>query len=36
MLTVIDEFSRKCLAIKVDYNLRSDDVLDELSCLFIT
>ena len=36
MLTVIDEFSRKCLAIKVGYNLRSDDVLDVLSCLFIT
>ena len=32
----MDEFSRKCLAIKVGYNSRSDDVLDVLSCLFIT
>lgn len=36
MLTVIDEFSRKCLAIRVGYNLTSDDVFDVLSCLFIT
>jgi putative transposase len=31
MLTVIDEFSQKCLAIKVGYNLTSDDVLDILA-----
>jgi transposase InsO family protein len=35
MLTVIDEYSRKCLAIKPGYNLTSDDVLDVLSDLFI-
>lgn len=35
MLTVIDEYSRKCLAIRVEYNLSSDDVLDALSDLFI-
>lgn len=34
MLTVLDEFTRKCLAIKVGYNLKSDDVLDVLSDLF--
>ena len=36
MLTVIDEFSRKCLAIRVARRLRSHDVLDCLSDLFIT
>jgi len=36
MLTVIDEYSRKCLAIRVDKSLKSDDVLDVLSTLFIT
>ena len=35
MLTIIDEFSRKCLAIKVEHNLNSDNVLDVLSDLFI-
>jgi putative transposase len=35
MLTVIDEFTRKCLAIRVDYRLGSDEVLDVLSDLFI-
>lgn len=35
MLTVIDEFSRKCLAIRVDNRLNSDDVLDVLSDLFL-
>lgn len=35
MLTVIDEFTRKCLAIRVDSRLKSDDVLDELSNLFL-
>ncbi len=36
MLTVIDEHSRKCLAIKVEYSMTSDGVLDMLSDLFIT
>ena len=36
ILTVIDEYSRKCLSIKVEYSLKSDDVLDEISKLFIT
>lgn len=36
MLTVIDEFTRECLAIRVDYRLNSDDVLDVLSDLFLT
>ena len=36
MLTVIDEFSRKCLAIKVGYNLTSDNIIDVLSKLFMT
>ena len=35
MLTVIDEFTRKCLAIRVASRLNSDDVLDELSDLFL-
>lgn len=35
MLTVIDEYSRRCLAIEVAHNLRSDDVLDVLSNLFL-
>jgi len=34
MLTVIDEFSRECLAIHVQRKLRSDDVLAVLSDLF--
>ena len=36
MLTVIDEFSRKCLTIRVSYKLNSDDVLDTLSTLLLT
>ena len=35
MLTVIDEYSRKCLAIRVAPALKSDDVLETLSHLFI-
>jgi putative transposase len=35
MLTVIDEYSRRCLAIRVDYKLNSDAVLDSLSDLFL-
>jgi len=36
MLTVIDEYTRKCLAIRVGFSLKADDVLDTLSTLFIT
>jgi transposase InsO family protein len=35
MLTVIDEFTRECLAIDVARGLTSDDVLERLSDLFI-
>lgn len=35
MLTVIDEYTRQCLAIRVGYALKSDDVLDVMSDLFI-
>lgn len=35
MLTVIDEFSRECLAIVVERRLQSDDVLSCLADLFI-
>ena len=34
MLTVIDEYSRECLAIEVERRLRSDDVLETLTRLF--
>lgn len=36
MLTVIDEYTRKCLAIRAGFSLRSEDVLDVLSALFLT
>lgn len=36
MLTVIDEYTRKCLAIRVARSLKSADVLDVISDLFIT
>ena len=35
MLKVIDEFTRECLAIRIDRRLRSTDVIDVLSDLFI-
>ena len=35
MLTVIDEFTRECLAIDVARRLGSDDVLERLSDLFV-
>ncbi|MFI5323929.1 MAG: IS3 family transposase [Thermodesulfobacteriota bacterium] len=35
MLTVIDEYTRKCLAIRVGSSLKADDVLETLSTLFI-
>ena len=36
MPTVIDEYSRKCLAIRVGSALKADDVLYTLSDLFVT
>lgn len=36
MLTVIDEYTSKCLAIRVGSSIKSNDVLDTLSTLFIT
>lgn len=36
MLTVIDEYSRECLAIKVDRSLKSIDVIETLADLFIS
>ena len=36
MLTVIDEYSRECLAIKVDRSLKSIDVIETLANLFIS
>ena len=35
MLTLIDEFTRECLAIRIDRKLRPADVIDVLSDLFI-
>ncbi len=35
MLNVIDEFTRECLAIRVDRKLKSTEVIDVLSDLFI-
>jgi transposase InsO family protein len=35
MLTVIDEFTRECIAIRVDRKLKSTDVIDVLADLFI-
>jgi transposase InsO family protein len=35
MLNLIDEFTRECLAIRTDRRLRSTDVIDVLSDLFI-
>jgi len=34
LLTIMDEFTRECLAIDVDRSLTSDDVLDRLTWLF--
>ena len=36
MLTIIDEYSRRCLAIKVARKLKTDDVMESLVELFIT
>jgi len=35
LLTIIDEYSRECLAIVIGRHLTSDDVLDQLTQLFI-
>jgi transposase InsO family protein len=35
ILTVIDEYTRQCLALRVGYALKSDDVMDVLTDLFI-
>ena len=35
IMTVIDEYSRECLALVVDRNIKSDDVLDCISNLFL-
>jgi len=35
MLTIVDEFTRECLAIDVSRKLKSEDVLERLSDLFV-
>ncbi len=35
MLTIVDEYTRECLAIRVDRRLNSEDVLDQLAALFV-
>ncbi|GGJ04655.1 hypothetical protein GCM10011320_09440 [Neoroseomonas lacus] len=35
MLNMIDEFTRECLAIRIDRKLKSTGVIDVLSDLFI-
>ena len=35
MLNIIDEFSRECLAIRINRKLKATDVIDALSDLFI-
>ena len=35
ILNIIDEYTRECLAIKVDRRIRSQDVIDQLYYLFI-
>ncbi len=35
-LTVIDEYTRECLALRTDYKLGADEVMDVLTGLFIT
>lgn len=36
ILTVIDEYTRKCLKLQVGYSLKADDVLQVLADLFLT
>jgi transposase InsO family protein len=35
MLTIIDEYTRECLAILVERRLTSEDIIDQLFSLFI-
>ena len=35
-LTVVDEYTRECIALRAGYTLQSDDVMDVLTDLFIT
>jgi transposase InsO family protein len=35
-LTVVDEYTRECLSLRTGYNLKTDDVMDVLTGLFIT
>ena len=35
MLTLVDEYTRECLSIDVDWKLKSEDVLERLSDLFV-
>ena len=35
-LTVVDEYTRECLALRTGYSLKADDVMDVLTDLFIT
>lgn len=35
-LTVVDEYTRECLALRTNYQLKTDDVMDVLTDLFIT
>ncbi len=35
MLTIVDEYTRECLAIRVDRRLNSEDVLEQLAALFV-
>lgn len=36
LLNIIDEYTRECLSIRVARSIKAEDVLDELSNLFIT
>jgi len=36
MLTVIDEYGRRCLAIRVEYQLKAEQVLEVLAALFVS
>lgn len=33
-LSIVDEYNRECLALKVDRGITSEDVIDKLSGLF--
>lgn len=36
LLTIIDEYTRKCLTVKINYQLKANDVLEILSNLFLS